>query len=121
MRSSWTYSGRESGRVERDRRVSDDGGILFLASTENESATSALHYVAIDLIPEPDEVIGGGNQRESDHDPDGKPCDDVNRKIVRMKKRPRLPAMIQDHSDHGYDLGKHFQFSKVTGLDGESF
>src|ERR1700758_2616007 len=92
--------------------VSDGGDIALLAPAKDEGAPAAVHNMAIDLLPECKKVIPGRKQRQSHHEPDRGICNPVHRENVRSN-RPLLPAMVNNHSDHGNDLNKHLELAEV--------
>src|SRR5580698_4175982 len=121
LRSSFVNSFVNSGANSWWGRGSGGGDIALPSAAEHESAAAALHHVAVDLRPEGDEVISGGNQRQHHHEPDGQPRDPVNGENVRAVDVPFFPAMVEDDGHHGDALHQHLELAEIAGFNGKAF
>src|SRR5208283_651905 len=92
----------------------------FRSPAEDEGAAAALRNPAVYLRPESHEIIDGGNQRNTNYEPDRQVGDPVNRKYVVSVDRPFFPAVVQNYRHHGNDLHHHLEFSQIAGFDREA-
>src|ERR1051326_4345185 len=88
--------------------------IALPSPAEDEGAAAALHHLPVDLGPEGDKVIAGGNQRQHDHEPDGQLRNPMDRKNVRSIDRPFFPAVVKDDGHHRDNLHQHFELAEIT-------
>jgi len=90
------------------------------AAAKNESAAAALGDLPVNLGPECGEIIDGGNQRDTDHEPDGGIGDPVHGEDKVAVNRPLFPAMVENDGDHGDDLHHHLELAEFAGFDGKA-
>src|SRR6478672_4079652 len=98
---------------------SDCGDIALLAPAENESATPALDYMAIDLRPEGVEVISRRGQRPCHHEPDCETRDPVDGENIFTIHGELRPAVVENYCHHRNNLHHHFEFAEIAGFDSE--
>src|SRR5260370_14869832 len=79
----------------------------------------------VDLLPEGDEVVDGGDDGDDGHPVDGGDGDEVYADDVAAaqagKPDPVVPAVGEDGGDDGDDLDDGLEFADLAGFDGEAF
>jgi hypothetical protein len=94
---------------------------VLLSTAKHEGSSSASFCgLAIDLGPESDEIVHGGDDRDSDHEPDGHSCNEIDRDD-EIAEIPGLPVMVDNRRHYADDLHNHFQLAEIAGLDGKPF
>ena len=97
------------------------GGRGFgLAAEDKAAAFAALVGGVVDLLPEGDEVVDGGDDGDDGHPVDGRDGDEVDADDVAAPV-PIVPAVGEDGGDDGDDLDDGFELADLAGFDGEAF
>jgi hypothetical protein len=121
IRSSWVYWGWSAAGSGGFDEMSDDSGIALLAPAENEGSTSAFFYLVINLLPESNEIVARGPERQHHHEPDRHERDPVHRKEISVVDGPLLPAMVENYRHDGDNLHNHFELAEIAGFNREAF
>jgi hypothetical protein len=96
-------------------------GLCFGFSAEDEAAALAAFVGGVvDLLPEGNEVVDGGDDGDDGHPVDGSDSDEVDADDVATPV-PVVPAVGEDGGDDGDDLDNGFELADLTGFDGETF
>src|SRR5580704_9845029 len=99
--------------------------LLGFAAEDEAAAFAATIGGVIDLFPEGDEVVGGGDDGDDGHPVDGSDGDEVNADdeaaVEAGKEEPVVPSVSEDGGDDGDDLDDGFELADFAGLDGEAF
>src|SRR5437588_13044159 len=95
VRSSEEYSpGSGCGCQECEQATSCElsgcWDIVFPPPAKDEGASPSLHHVPVDLRPERGKVVGRGDQRQKNHEPNGYQGDRVHREKEGLINRPRV-------------------------------
>jgi len=106
--------------------LGDAGGVfggrerLLFAAEDEAAALAAFVGGVVDLLPETDEVVDGGDDGDDRHPVDGRDGDEVNAHDVPPPV-PIVPTMGEDGGDDGDDLDHGLQLADLAGLDREAF
>src|SRR5712692_7642973 len=104
-----TTAVRANCRAAR-RSASERDGILGLFTGFEHPKPAALLDAVVDVAPKAPEVLGGGDERANDHEPEQDSRKGLERGVPRS----------DDENRHGAHLQNHFCLAKCGGLDGES-
>ena len=101
-------------------------GLGFWLAAEDEAAAFAAGVGGVvDLLPETDEVVDGGDDGDDGHPVDGGNGDEVDADDEASppvgKPDPVVPAVGQDSGDDGDDLYDGLELAYLAGFDGEAF
>src|SRR5437870_4733056 len=91
--------------------ASERDGILGLLAGFEHAEPAALLDAVVDVAPEAPEILGGGDDRADNHEPE---------QNSRQRLERRVPR-ADDEYRHGANLQNHFRFSKGGRFDGEPF
>jgi hypothetical protein len=120
---AWRTNEVEQGRLGDARGRRWRG--LGLAAEDEAAAFAALVGGVVDLLPEADEVVDGGDDGDDGHPVDGRYGDEVDADDVAAaqagKPVPVVPAVGEDGGDDGDDLDDGLEFADLAGFDGEAF
>jgi hypothetical protein len=116
---------------ESEKQSGDAGGVLGgwrgfgLAAEDEAAAFAALVGGVVNLLPEADEVVDGGDDGDDGHPVDGGDGDEVDADDVASAEvrepDPVVPAVSQDGGDDGDDLDDGLELADLAGFDGEAF
>src|SRR5260370_15114821 len=101
-------------------------GLGFGLAAEDEAAAFAAGVGGVvDLLPEADEVVDGGDDGDDGHPVDGGDGDEMNSNDVAAspvgKPDPVVPAVGEDGGDDGDNLDDGLELADLAGFDRETF
>ncbi len=98
---------------------------LGLAAEDEAAAFAAGVGGVVDLLPERDEVVDGGDDGDDGHPVDGGDGDEVDADDVAAAQGgepvPIIPAVGEDGGDDRDDLDDGLELADLAGFDGEAF
>src|SRR5712664_3983021 len=101
---------RASCRAAR-RSASERDGILGLLAGFEHAEPAALLDAVVDMAPKAPEILGGGDERADDNEPE---------QDARQRLEPQVPPP-DDEYGHSAHLQHHLRLSQGRCFDGESF
>ena len=93
---------------------------LGLAAEDEAAALAAFVGGVVDLLPEADEVVDGGDDGDDGHPVDSGDGDEVDADD-EAAPIPVVPAVSEDGGDDRDDLDDGLELADLAGFDGEAF